>query len=113
MTTQSECSKHSSLPGLDVREAVFPRINRNHGNQYASCGPAAHPAADGQEEGPSQMSPGGSVTPPHPWDLLGPPSLSEVGLRSSGKISPDFGFLVNLKFYYLILFFLLVPESMS
>lgn len=110
MTTQSERSKHSSLPGLDVREAVFPRINRNHGNQYASCGPAAHPTADGQEEGPSRMSPGGAVTP---RDLLGPPSLSEVGLRSSGKISPDFGFLVNLKFDYLILFFLLVPESMS
>ena len=111
MTTQSECSKHLSLPGLDVREAVFPRINRNHGNQYASRGPAAHPAADGREEGLSQMSTGGAVTP---RDLLGPPPPpSEVGLRSSGKISPDFGFLVNLKFYYLILFFRLVPESMS
>lgn len=69
VTTPSACSKPSSLPGLDVREAVFPRINRNHGNQDASRGPAAHPAAEGQAEGLSQMPTRGGVT--H-RDLLSP-----------------------------------------
>lgn len=60
--TRSECSKHASLPGLDVREAVFPRINRNHGNRVVSRGPAAHPAADGQGEGLSLSPTRGGVT---------------------------------------------------
>lgn len=67
--TRSECSKHSALPGLDVREAVFPRINRNHGNRDVSRGPAAHPAADGQEGGLSLRPTRGGVTP---RDLLDP-----------------------------------------
>ena len=61
--SRSECSKHSALPGLDVREAVFLRINRNHGNRDMSRGPAAHLAADGQEEGLSLRPTRGGVTP--------------------------------------------------
>lgn len=63
--------------------------------------------ADGGEKGLSQMPTRGGETPGAPFRL---PSCCEVGLRSSRKISPDFGFPFNLTCYYLILFFRLVPE---
>lgn len=59
----------------DVQEAVFPIVNRHHGNRDVPRGPAAHPTAHGQDKGLLQV--------PTRWPPTGTPLALPSGLRSN------------------------------